>query len=65
MYATKYSLAELLDVLEHQKDANKLRQEIMDTYDPKDLEDVDAEIDDVQKGTAIVVVEKTLTSTRK
>jgi len=52
-------------VLEHQKDANKLRQEIMDTYDPKDLEDVDAEIDDVQKGTAIVVVEKTLTSTRK
>lgn len=65
LYATKYSLAELLDVLEHQKDANKLRQEIMDTYDPKDLEDVDAEIDDVQKGTAIVVVEKTLTSTRK
>ena len=34
LYATNYSLAELLDVMDDEEAANTLRQEIIDTYDP-------------------------------
>ena len=34
LYATKYSMAELLDAIGDEEAANKVRQEIIDTYDP-------------------------------
>lgn len=34
MYATKHSLAELLEIMGDEESANALRQEIVDTYDP-------------------------------
>jgi hypothetical protein len=84
LYATKYSLAELLEVLasstrgsdddennnsnkdekeRHQEAADALRQEIIDTYDPPDLEEGGGEDTiDVQQVTTGVIVEKTVTS---
>eukprot|EP00980_Cylindrotheca_fusiformis_P010644 scaffold2366_cov115-Cylindrotheca_fusiformis.AAC.18 len=43
LYATKYSLAELLEVIGDEEAANQLRQEIIDTYDPPSLEDAISE----------------------
>jgi Tfp pilus assembly protein FimV len=34
LYATKFSLAELLEAMGDEEAANKIRQEIVDTYDP-------------------------------
>jgi RNA recognition motif-containing protein len=87
LYATKYSLAELLEVLasstrgsdddennnnnkdkdkkdRHQEAANTLRQEIIDTYDPPDLENEGGRKDaiDIQQVATGVIVEKTVTS---
>jgi hypothetical protein len=83
LYATKYSLAELLAVLasspssygggdnkndeeeqerqHHQDAANALRQEIIDTYDPPDLQQEEQDLTDSEKksGPVDVVVEKT------
>ena len=39
LYATKFSLAELLQVQGDEEAANAIRQEIVDTYDPPALED--------------------------
>ena len=39
LYATKYSLAELLEVIGDTEAANQLRQEIIDTYDPPSEEE--------------------------
>ena len=39
MYATKYSLAELMEVMGDEKAANVLRQNIIDTYDPQGADD--------------------------
>jgi Tfp pilus assembly protein FimV len=55
VYATKYSLAEVLEVLGDEEGANALRQEILDTYTPSEKE----EKEDKNK---TVVIEKTKTS---
>ena len=36
LYATKFSLAELLETMGDEEAANVVRQEIIDTYDPQD-----------------------------
>ena len=79
LYATKYSLAELLDVLaappsagetseeeeerqKYEEAANALRQEIIDTYDPPDMEqetEESADTNETKTGPLDVVVEKT------
>ena len=48
LYATKFSLAELLEVMGDEEAANALRQEIVDTYDPPDGsgEDSKTSVDD-------------------
>jgi hypothetical protein len=43
LYATKYSLAELLGAIGDEEAANQLRQEIIDTYDPPSQEDAISE----------------------
>jgi len=70
LYATKYSLAELLDVLasagsekdeerkKYEEAANALRQAIIDTYDPPDAEEEDM-ADSQKAGQLDVVIEKT------
>lgn len=40
LYATKYSLAELLEAMGEEDKANVLRQEIVDTYDPPSEEEL-------------------------
>lgn len=85
LYATKYSLSELLQVLastssssegdkggdeeeqkrqRYQEAANALRQEIIDTYDPPDLQQEEQVLDSEKKSEPIdvVVVEKTIGS---
>eukprot|EP00533_Pseudo-nitzschia_delicatissima_P004220 CAMPEP_0116082878 /NCGR_PEP_ID=MMETSP0327-20121206/2966_1 /TAXON_ID=44447 /ORGANISM="Pseudo-nitzschia delicatissima, Strain B596" /LENGTH=464 /DNA_ID=CAMNT_0003573711 /DNA_START=63 /DNA_END=1457 /DNA_ORIENTATION=- len=68
LYATKYSLAELLDVLaasageederqRHEEAATALRQEIIDTYDPPDEEEEEAS--ETKAKPLDVVIEKT------
>ena len=41
VYATKYSLAELMDVMGDKDGANALRQDIIDTYDPPSTSSLD------------------------
>lgn len=43
LYATKYSLAELLEAIGDEEAANQLRQEIIDTYDPPSQDDAISE----------------------
>ena len=43
LYATKYSMAELLDAIGDEEAANKVRQEIIDTYDPPPSEEEEEE----------------------
>jgi hypothetical protein len=84
VYATKYSLAELLEVLasspssgddsknddeeqereRHEKAANALRQEIIDTYDPPDVQKDDLMDSEKNIRPVNVVVEKTEGSKR-
>jgi hypothetical protein len=67
LYATKYSLAELLGAIGDEEAANQLRQEIIDTYDPPSQEDAISEppsetdiLDDVPP--RVVTVDKTVAS---
>jgi tetratricopeptide (TPR) repeat protein len=53
VYATKYSLAEVMDVLGDEEAANALRQEILDTYTPAEEEE------QVEEQPKTVVVENT------
>ena len=45
LYATKYSLAELLETIGDEEAANALRQEIIDTYDPMSQGDAMPELE--------------------
>lgn len=71
LYATKYSLAELLDVLalapggkseeerqKHEEAANTLRQEIIDTYDPPNSAQEEQDSNETKAGPLDVVVQK-------
>lgn len=67
LYATKYSLAELLDASGDTEAANALRQEILDTYEPGSEDDALSHdqmqrVEDEPSGGNRVVVEKTSTS---
>jgi hypothetical protein len=62
LYATKYSLAELLDELGEVEEANTLRQAILDTYNPPETSPAIREDEDATKGDVVVVVEKTVAS---
>lgn len=57
LYATKYSLGELLEVIGDTEAANQLRQEIIDTYDPpsEEEEEKDFEIDAFPTQSAVTV----------
>jgi tetratricopeptide (TPR) repeat protein len=58
VYATKYSLAEVLEVMGDEEAANVLRQEILDTYTPPDEE---GNVESAPNTT--VVIEKTKATT--
>jgi tetratricopeptide (TPR) repeat protein len=67
LYATKYSLAELLGAIGDEEAANQLRQEIIDTYDPPSQDDAISDppletdtLDDVPP--RVVTVDKTVAS---
>jgi hypothetical protein len=64
LYATKYSMAELLEVMGDEEAANSLRQEILDTYEPPSSDndkDIAEQNDESPAGVArVVVVEKTV-----
>lgn len=67
LYATKYSLAELLEAIGDEEAANQLRQEIIDTYDPPSQADAissePSEIDTFEDiPPTVVTVEKTVAS---
>lgn len=62
VYATKYSLAETLDVLGDETAANALRQEILDTYTPPAEEEEEAKGATNAANTNPIVIEKTKVS---
>ena len=64
LYATKYSLAELLEAMGEEEQANTLRQAILDNYNPPEPSS-DTTNDDDETATEVnkvVVVEKTVAS---
>ena len=61
LYATKFSLAELLEVMGDEETANVIRQEILDTYEPPLESKVDTDDDESQRPKQ-VVIEKTRSS---
>lgn len=65
LYATKYSLAELLEAMGENEKANSLRQEIVDTYDPpteEELAEQEADEDEELSPGMVVKIEKTMAS---
>mmetsp|Transcript_37267 Transcript_37267/g.90489 ORF Transcript_37267/g.90489 Transcript_37267/m.90489 type:complete len:460 (+) Transcript_37267:185-1564(+) len=66
LYATKYSLAELLEAMGEEDKANALRQEIVDTYDPPSEEELakqEAEEEEESSSPDMVVkIDKTMSS---
>jgi hypothetical protein len=62
LYATKYSLAELLEAMGEEEHANTLRQAILDNYNPPGPSDTINDDEADTKITKAVVVEKTVAS---
>ncbi|CAJ1957086.1 unnamed protein product [Cylindrotheca closterium] len=67
LYATKYSLAELLEAMGEEDKANALRQEIVDTYDPPSEEELakqeaDEKEEESSSPDMVVKIDKTMAS---
>lgn len=66
LYATKYSLAELLEAMGEEEKANKLRQDIVDTYDPPSEEELAkqerSDEEDDSSPDMVVKIDKTIAS---